>query len=252
MKPALLQADQWQTLQQQATILVKSGMLPSSIKTPEQAITIAIKAHELGIPMMQGFAGINIIQGRPTISPELMLALIYQRVQGAYIHFVKLGDDECIIEAARPNGPRHTFKFTMDDAKRAQLDQKDNWRKWPRAMLRSRTVSEMARTIFPDAVAGCSYTPDEINPDITINQDGGFVAIPQSSNGFDAHNDSHVNHLYKLLEKQEVPRGYWGRIGELMQGKSSKDIELCITTAREEFDKDIRENVFPANEVIDV
>src|SRR3990167_4806674 len=60
----------------QAKVLIESGFLPTSIKGPAQAVAIMTMARELGIGMWAGFAGINIIQGKPTISAQLMLALI--------------------------------------------------------------------------------------------------------------------------------------------------------------------------------
>jgi len=48
------------------------------------------------------------------------------------------------------------------------LANKDNWKKYPKAMLRARAVSEMARTLFPDIIAGCGHTPDEIQDTIEV------------------------------------------------------------------------------------
>jgi len=49
----------------------------------------------------------------------------------------------------------------MARAKSAGFAGKDNWRKFPRAMLRSRVVSEGIRTVFPGVVVGV-YTPEEV------------------------------------------------------------------------------------------
>src|SRR5579883_2907840 len=68
--------EDFQLMRQQADVLIKSGFLPSSIKTPEQAITIMLTGRELGVPTMTALRKINVIQGQPTIAPELMLALI--------------------------------------------------------------------------------------------------------------------------------------------------------------------------------
>lgn len=171
-------------VQQQTLALVKSGFLPESIRTHEQAIAIAIKGHEIGMPMMQAFAQISIIKGKPCLGGEGMLAMIYKNCPGAVINFIRNDNEACLIEAKRP-GPDHKltqFGFNIEDAKRAGLLGKDNWKQYPRAMNRNRAISEMARSIFPDAIAGISYTPEEMGA--VVNEDGEVVqqVIPATKN----------------------------------------------------------------------
>lgn len=160
---------EWSTIKEQVGVYLRSGFLPSSVKTSEQAITIAMKGRELGVPPLQAFAHINIVQGKPVISSELMLALIYKNCPEADIAFENK-DDACLVTASRGRGkPISKFVFTMDDAKQAGLVGKDNWKKHPQSMLRARVVAAMARAIFPDCIMGCSYTPEEIGADIDEN-----------------------------------------------------------------------------------
>ena len=121
---------------------------------------------------MQAFSHISIIKGKPTLSPEGMLSLIWKNNPNAIIDFVTIENEVCIIEAQRTKGKRTTFKFDKEDAIKAGLWNKDNWKQYPRAMCRSRCVAEMARTLFPDAIAGCSYTTEELEPDVVITDEG--------------------------------------------------------------------------------
>jgi hypothetical protein len=171
---------EWLALKDQATTVVKSGLLPSAIKTAEQAIAIALKGRELGIPVMQAFAHIHIIQGKPTISAELMLSLIFRNCPGAVVDYVETDDLRCVIQAKRPNGSAVRFSFSMEDAKKAGLLSKDSWSKYPGAMLRARAIAIMARALFPDAINGCSYTPEELGAD--LDDDGCVIdVVPQSA-----------------------------------------------------------------------
>lgn len=147
-------------------IAIKSRMLPESVDTPQKAFIIAVKGIELGIAPMQAFSQIHVIKGRPAISAELMLGLIYRNVPTAEINFTKSDSNTCVIKCRRLKDQDFSeFSFTMEDAKRANLvpaKPDSGWTKYPQAMLRARAISSMARAIFPDAVMGASYTPEEL------------------------------------------------------------------------------------------
>jgi hypothetical protein len=74
---------QWELMMKQAAILRKSGFLPAAIKTDAQAVAIIQAGRELGLGVMEALRSINVIQGKPTLSAELMAALALKRVPGA-------------------------------------------------------------------------------------------------------------------------------------------------------------------------
>lgn len=145
-----------------AEIAVKSKLLPTSVTTKEQAFIIGLKGMELGLSFMAAVNYINVIKGKPCISAEGMLALIYRAHPNASITFSELTDSKCEIEAARPGSKPSKFSFSIDDAKRAQLTSNPSWSKYPKDMLKARAVSQMARSLFPDVLLGASYTPEEM------------------------------------------------------------------------------------------
>lgn len=170
--PAVLAEEAaWVVLQRQCKAFVASGYLPAHITknaTPEvaiaRALTIATKGRELGIPPLQAFSSIYLVEGKPALAAELMLALIYAKCRGAQVTYLtppEKANEEATFEFVRPGGKPQVFRFTMEDAKRAGVAGKDNWRKYPAAMLRARCVSAGARAVFPDAIMGC-YTPEEL------------------------------------------------------------------------------------------
>lgn len=166
---------EFQTMKDLGNMAVKSGFLPTSIKTPEQAVIIMLKGRELGIPPMQAFSSIAVVNGKPTMSAELMLSMIFKNVTGAIVDFVTTDEKECVIEAKRPNGKRTRFKFSMEDAKRANLVGKGPWVTYPAAMLRARCISAMARAMFPDALSGVVYTAEELGAE--VDDDGMIIEI---------------------------------------------------------------------------
>lgn len=157
----LVQGDEWETLKKQAVLALKSGFLPKSIRTPEQAAIIALKGRELGLPVMQSLNSITVIQGKPTLSAELMLALVYRHIQDAKISFVETTDQVCKIHASRGGAEPSEFIFTIEHAEQAGLLRTDTWKKYPQNMLRARCISNVCRALFPDAIAGC-YTLEEM------------------------------------------------------------------------------------------
>ena len=108
-------SDNWEVLREQVSTLVKSGFLPQSVKTPEQAIAIAMTAKELGIGMMEGFRSINVIQGKPTISPQLMLALANRTKQLENIK-INANDERCIVTVTRKGRDPHSETFGVKEA----------------------------------------------------------------------------------------------------------------------------------------
>lgn len=197
---------EFQTLKEIASMAVKSGFLPTSIKSSEQAIIIALKGRELGIPPMVAFAHISVINGKPCISAELMLSQIYQKVPSASINFIKNDNESCVIEAIRKNCKPSTWSFTIEDAKSAQLLGKQVWKQYPAAMLRARAISAMARAVFPDALNGVSYTPEEMGAEIEIDDNGTEVikdVTPAGEERKTKHNVAMTPPLPVTIEEQK-------------------------------------------------
>jgi len=159
-------SQEFQTMKELGNMAVKSGFLPTSIKTAEQAVIVMLKGRELGIPPMQAFSSIAVVNGKPTMSAELMLSMIYKNIPGAVVDFDVTDANKCEITAKRPNGKKTKFSFTMADAKTANLTGKGPWVTYPSAMLRARCISAMARAMFPDALSGVVYTPEELGAEI--------------------------------------------------------------------------------------
>ena len=161
---------QWEQKNQLAIMLVKSGFLPPTFKTPEQVMAVMLTAHELNIPPMQALRSIHVIQGKPTVSPQLMMALINR---SGTLEDIRIEDngDMCVVEMKRLGRAPHSESFSMMDAKAMGLADKGNWREQARTMRKWRAVSACARVVFPDVITGL-YTPEEMGADVEISDDG--------------------------------------------------------------------------------
>lgn len=161
---------EWARIKDIAAIAVKSGLLPSAVNTAEKAAIIALKGRELGLPPMVAFAHINVIQGKATMSAEIMLAHIYKAYPNADIEIEQKDDTACIIKAKRPNGKKMVeFKWNAERAKKLGLSGKDNYQKQPGTMYFWRAITEMKRAIFPEVLQGIDYCPEEIQESLSTS-----------------------------------------------------------------------------------
>jgi len=163
-----------------ATHLVKSGFLPTAVNTAEKALAIILTGNELGIPPMQALRQIHVIQGKPTMSVELMLGFAYSRIPGFICEVLESNNTHCVVKMSRPNHTPYTHTFTMEDARNLGLTGKDNWKKQPAVMLRWRCISAALKVVAPDAISGL-YTPEELNPDVHVNYETGEVIDNQAT-----------------------------------------------------------------------
>jgi hypothetical protein len=136
--------------------------VPSSVKSPEAVLTIMMTGRELGMTAMQSLRSIHIIEGKPVLSADLMVALCSKSALCEYFRLVSSDDKTAVYEAKRSSQPEPVrLTYTFEQAKQAGLTNKDNYRKHPAAMLRARCSAALARVVFPDLLMGF-YAPEEM------------------------------------------------------------------------------------------
>lgn len=159
-----------------AVAVVKSGLF--GMKTVEQATALMLIAQAEGYHPALAARDYHIIQGRPTLKAETMMARFQQ--QGGKVEWNVLTNEEVTATFSHPMGGTATITWNMEMAKAAKLADKDNWKGYPRAMMRARVVSEGIRTVFPGVVLGV-YTPEETqdmpNPP-QVKDMGSAVVVP--------------------------------------------------------------------------
>lgn len=152
--------------------LVDTDFVPKALRGKRGAVLACIlTGQELGIGPMSSLAKVHVIEGRPALSAELMRAIILRA--GHHLWLEESSATRVTIAGARKETPDHVTRitWTMDDAKRARVSNKDNWTKYPRAMLTARATGELARMVFPDVLAGISYTKEEVEDGFTLDED---------------------------------------------------------------------------------
>jgi hypothetical protein len=159
-------ADAW-TLAQK---IARTEFVPEALRDkPEATLACMLTGHEVGIGPMQALSKIHVIKGRPGMAAELMRALVLREGHDLWVE--ESTATRCTLGAKRHNSERETrVTWTMDDAKRANLAGGQTYRQYPRAMLLARATGELCRAVFPDVLAGISYTAEELS-------DGDFVDV---------------------------------------------------------------------------
>ena len=145
-------------MQIMARVFAKSGLILGA-KTEEQTMTLMLVAQAEGRHPASVAADYHIIQGRPTLKSEAMLARFQQA--GGKVEWHDHSNDKVSGTFSHPQGGSLRVDWDMARAKSAGLGTKDNWRQYPRQMLRARVISEGVRAVFP-AVLNGMYTPEEV------------------------------------------------------------------------------------------
>lgn len=140
-----------------ATAVAKSGLF--GIKTPEQGVALMLIAQAEGLHPAIAARDYHVIQGRPALKTDAMMARFQQA--GGKVEWKVYTDDEVTGVFSHPAGGSLTVTWTLSQAKRIGLAGKDNWKNYPRAMLRARCISEGIRSVYPGCVVGV-YTPEEV------------------------------------------------------------------------------------------
>lgn len=157
-----------------------SDMVPRAFKGNPHAICAAIlTGQELGIRAMESLRSIYIVDGKPTVSAELMLSLV--RRGGVKHKWLKSDNSVAHVRLER-DGESFELEFTIRDAQNAGLAGKDNWKKYPATMLRARAISAAIRAFCPDAMGANVYTPEEMGAN--VNESGAVIEaklVPQSA-----------------------------------------------------------------------
>lgn len=138
--------------------LVKSGLF--GLQTPDQALALMAIAEAEGKHPAIIARDFNIISGRPAKKAEAMMRDFC--AAGGTVKWHALDDTIADATFAHPQGGTARITWDMARAQQAGLTSRgDMYRKYPRAMLRSRCVSEGVRTVAPFATSGV-YTPEEV------------------------------------------------------------------------------------------
>lgn len=156
-------------MERMATVIAQSGLF--GVKNPTQALALMLVAQAEGLHPATAARDYHVIQGRPALKADAMLSKF--QAAGGKVEWHEYTDKTCAATFCHPAGGKVRIEWTFEMAKSAGLTSKDNWKQYPRAMLRARTLSEGIRTVYPGVLSGM-YTPEEV-------RDMGSVEVIETS-----------------------------------------------------------------------
>lgn len=121
-------------------ILANSDLVPKDYRDKPGNCLVAVQmGGELGLSPMQSIQNIAVINGRPALWGDAMLALC--ETHPDYVDTVETFDEatqtaKCVAKRRGRSDKVHTFSW--DDAIKAKLDKKDTYQNYRRRMLQQR------------------------------------------------------------------------------------------------------------------
>jgi len=140
-----------------AETMAASAFCPKAFQGKPADIVVAVQwASEVGLAPLAAMQNMAVINGKPSLYGDGMMALITGHPEYVGHKEWREGDEAfCTIVRMRFSEKIETTRsFSMADAKRAGLDGKGPWRSYPKRMLQMRARGFAARDSFPDALSG--------------------------------------------------------------------------------------------------
>ncbi len=185
-----------------AEYILEAGLVPESLTSAEQVVTIVQHGKELGLTPHIALNNLHVIAGRPVISSAMLGALLKR----SKIEWL-IKEDFATVEKPDKSGSdkRTTYTFywksqvtdkvmeadfsiTWAQMEIAGYTSKQNWSKYPKEMMRARCMAYAVRALFPEILMGI-YSDLEINDvaddlgaeevDVEMNEEGEITITQQ-------------------------------------------------------------------------
>ncbi len=196
-------------MDQMASAIAQSGLF--GMKDKNSVLALMAVAQAEGLHPATAARDFHIIQGRPALKADAMLARFQNA--GGKVDWKDYTDEKVTGVFSHPNGGELAVTWTIEQATKIGLVKPGSgWQKFPRAMLRSRCISEGIRSVFPGSVTGF-YSPEEVADfEPTKPKDMGSVVVDQATGEIDLNTIAE-----DIPEATKVePKPLKGNVGDLV------------------------------------
>ena len=141
-------------------MLANSSMVPRAYQGKPQDILVCVQwGMEMGLAPMQALQNIAVINGKPSVYGDALMALVQaspvcEDIEEFFEH-EGTPNPVAVCVAKRKGRKPVTAKFSVEDAKRAGLWAKQGpWTAYPKRMMQMRARGFALRDAFPDVLKG--------------------------------------------------------------------------------------------------
>jgi len=161
---------QLKDMQIMAEAVAKSGLF--GMKSADQALALMLVAQSENQHPATITQDYDIIQGKACRKTHSVMARFQQ--MGGKVEWHQLTDTIAEATFSHPAGGTLRIEWTIEQAKKANLTGKDNWKNYPRAMLRARVIAEGVRAVYPAAIGGMMVA-EEVQDVPIVERDMGII-----------------------------------------------------------------------------
>lgn len=138
-----------------AQMLSQSDLVPKDFIGKPGNVLVAIQwGMELGLQPMQAMQNIAVINGRPALWGDAVIALVRSSPLCEYVYETDDGHT-ATCRVKRRGEEEQVRTFSMEDAARAGLSGKSGpWTQYPKRMRQMRARAFAMRDVFPDCLRG--------------------------------------------------------------------------------------------------
>lgn len=166
-----------------AEIMAKASIIPKDYQGNTGNILVAIQwGSELGLPPLQAMQSIAVINGRPALWGDAVIALVRGSGLLEAMH-EDIGDTSATCTVKRRGEEAESRTFSLEDAKKAGLLGKQGpWSQYQKRMLQMRARAWALRDVFPDVLRGVHVAEEaqDIPPERSMGP-AEVVPMPASS-----------------------------------------------------------------------
>lgn len=242
--PGFMQVDTFNNAIAVAEYIANSSFCPKGMQGKSGDIVCALQmGQELGLKPMQALQNIAVINGRPSLYGDAMLAVCRQSRDFEYIKEEYLTESNAYIcRVKRKNEPEFTQSFTEKDARLAALWGKPGpWTQYPKRMLQMRARGFCLRDAFPDLLRGILVREEaEDMPSQRVDYSQGIGETiegkPISEATINAEQIDTVRSLIAESGSEEIKICQFLKVGSIELMTVAQWIEVCRL-----LDKKIRE-----------
>jgi len=163
---------QLKDMQVMAAAVAKSGLF--GMKSEDQALALMLVAQSENQHPATITQDYDIIQGKACRKTHSVMARF--QMMGGKVEWHQLTDMVADATFSHPAGGALRIEWTIEQAKKANLTGKDNWKNYPRAMLRARLIAEGVRAVYPAAIGGMMIAEEASDVPLYTADDAGTIS----------------------------------------------------------------------------